>query len=266
MTRILDFGGGSTGNTPTTVTVPSPGVAVGETIVVAVGVLNGSLVTNPATTITDSGGNEYAVVTTAQMTGSTTGVLLAYSVATHALASGATITFTPGNDPSRTAVSVQVFDEEVTSRGTSDSGVAETATATLTAGSPSSTDTAALYVAAWCLVNSGRTFTPGAGWTAGTKQVSTNGSGDRAIVVQSRYGDGTLTTPATLNSSGTWIGVSIGLGLDEAPPLSDELTGSAIIGGAKKTVVQSSVIVGGVKKSIAQTSVIVGGIKKPIPS
>lgn len=248
---------------PYEVTIDST-VPVGHTIFVAcVGRSNASNTLDMFDEVTDSKGNIYTNDHTIQTSSVGTSILLSHCVLETQLVSGDKISIAPQAGQDRFVMTVHQFSDEVTGRDSTDQFVPLVYEKDLSAGSVSSSDTSALYIAAWALENKGRVFTAGNGWTAGAKYISESGaSGDRAVLFQWRYGSGAVDADGSLNAAGNWAGVSAAFGLDTVAPSVG--LGSVIVGGAKKTVGTMSVIVGGAKKPVTSVSVIVGGAKKPL--
>jgi hypothetical protein len=92
-----------------------------------------------------------------------------------------------------------------TTSGTPTNGTINETVSTPVIGGTVTPSATSLVVGCTGFVNSGRVFTPGAGWTPGVKHLSTVGSGDRAV--QLVWRDGVASTPyaqiGTLASSGT---------------------------------------------------------------
>lgn len=215
MAWVKEFGAVSGSASSVDVTVPAGGVAAGSTLILA------AVAGDALDSITDDGGNTWTILGAENVGATSTHVALAYCVVTTPLAENDVITVNEtSGTTTRWAITVQNFSEAITSVDGGDwFDNGGSSTAVLTAGDATTNDTSGLIFAGFALVNPGRTFTAGASFTAGTKQASTVGSGDRAVVAQWRYvGSGTYDTPASLNSSGTWVGMSQGFGLDAGSP------------------------------------------------
>lgn len=96
--------------------------------------------------------------------------------------------------------------------------------------------------------------------------LTTAGSAERGIVMT--WGDRTNITDGDSNSrsmGGTyastivWAAAAVTL-----PTTASALSGSVVIGGAKKAVSEYSVVIGGAKKTVSSLSVVIGGAKKPL--
>lgn len=258
MTHVGEFSTAGAGSAASGVlTVPAGGVSVGETLFVGVASIAPGTVS-----ATDDAGNTYTLDQSRTITSATSHIALLHTVVTSALAENDEITVAFGATVTRWAIQAQYFDDEVTSVDTGDWGDNGGAgTTALDMGDPASDDTSGLYVVAVNMLNVGRTFTPGAGWTAGTKVQSTVGTGDRAIQMMWRTGTGAQSATATFNTSGSFVGASQGYGLDAGPSTTPLV---AMVGGVPKQVASTKAIIGGVEKDIAGIYRIVSGSKVPL--
>lgn len=234
------------------------GINIGDTLCLGAAVIS----SGSDFTITDDAGNTW-ILSSGTVSATTTHGILAYC-AVESVPTEITVTDNSGT-ATRWAVAVEQFNDEYTSVAGSDSfDNGGNSTAVLSAGTVTTDDSNSLVFVAYCLVNSGRVFTQGAGFSVGSKVISTGGSGERAIVCQWRYASaGSHTTEASLNSGGTWIGLSQGLGLDDGGEEPVESNYSVVVSGDKRSA-DASVIVGGTKRTVVAMSRIMGGSKVPL--
>lgn len=184
-----------------TITVPAGGFPSGHLLVLGViAVVSGG--TPPSMSVTDTAGNTWVSDRSVlPITGTTTYVQQFSSVLTSTLSAGNTITVTAsGNTPTRYAASVQEFDDTISGKDTGSSNDnGGSSTSIITSGSFTTTNADTLIVGTLGLISQSRTLTPGGGYTAGTKVVSTNGSGDRAVQVEWR----TVSSTGSYTANGT---------------------------------------------------------------
>ena len=205
---VQEFSGWSdTSSASTSITIPAGGVPAGHGLVISLAAITNALPTISGVTTVDSKGNTYATLhTTTGGTVTTVGAML-YSNISTALVSGDTITLTPDRTTIRLAANVYEFDTGLVPDVTSHFDNGGNSSASMTSGVTAVTAHAdELVVGSFVMVNPGRTFTPGAGWSGGTKIMTTNGSGDRAVATEYKFVSslGTQEAIGTLNSSGTW--------------------------------------------------------------
>jgi hypothetical protein len=193
----------------TTVTIPAGGIISGHSLVLSIEFLAATGVTSVSGS--DSRGNTYTSGIVRQHSGTTNdniSVGILYGNITTALQAGDTVTITPNLATNRVAVSVFEFDVTLTAdqSAANDEGDNSQSSMTSTA-SPTTTTANELVIGAFALVNPGRTFTLGAGYSEGTKVVTTAGTSDRAVVAEYKFvtSTGTQTATGTLNISGFWV-------------------------------------------------------------
>jgi hypothetical protein len=187
------------------VTVPAGGVGIGHFLVV--GITNSG--TGAATWgVTDSRSNTWTVNLSDQVAATGNTGTMASCVLSTALQAGDTITLTSSTGVvDRIAASFQEFDDIVTSIDTSSTNDnAGASNAAPTSLSFTTTQNDELLVGVINMVSSGRVYTADAPWTQGTKAITTNGAGDRAVVVQWRTVSttGSYAASGTFNSSATY--------------------------------------------------------------
>jgi hypothetical protein len=221
MAWVKEFSGIS--NTAATntlaVTVPAGGVSAGHFLVL--GITNSG--TGASTWgVTDSRSNTWTVqlAKQVQVTGNT-GTLVT-CVPTTSLQAGDTITMTSSTGTvDRIAACFEEFDDIVTAIDTSstndNTGASSAAPTSLSFTTTQGTE---LLIGVLNMVSPGRVYTPTAPWTAGTKILTTNGAGDRAVVVQwqSVSVTGSYASTGTFNSSATYSMLGAGFKVTAAGP------------------------------------------------
>lgn len=262
MTQFAEFSVG--GANATSVVVPITSAVPVGSLLVALAVCNSA----SGVTITDSKGNTWTGDNLYTATGVATTFMWSSKV-THALAAGDSVTLTFGASVSRPAVVIEAFDAPANdSVGNTGTGT-NTSTGTSTS-SVSVVNASALVVCGVTLLSSGRTLTAPAGWSMGSKIVSTGGTSDRAVAMTWQYqtSSGFVTPTGPIqNSSGQYSAASVVYEPGSPPPPPPPGGGDhnyVIIGGSKKTVTNRSVIINGAKKTVTAISVIQGGAKKSI--
>jgi hypothetical protein len=168
-----------------TITVPAGGYATGHFLVLGIMIPNSTI---PDMTVSDPGSNTW---TTDQSIGvGTSGSAYQIScVVTSALSSGDTITITSSQGIARFACVLEEFDDTVIGPdvgATGNNGGSTSASPTTSTTAATSQDLE-LLVGTLGVASPMRVYTPGAGFTVGSYIVSTNGSGDRAVVIQWKY-------------------------------------------------------------------------------
>lgn len=159
----------------------------------------------------DTRGNTYASGIVRQHSGTTNGnisVAIIYGNISTTLQAGDTITITPNTSTNRVAVSVYEFDVTLTADKSAANDEGDNSASFMTSTATTTTTTAnELVVGAFALVNPGRIFTLGSGFSEGTKIQTTGGTSDRAIVAEYKFvtSTGAQTATGTLNSSGFWV-------------------------------------------------------------
>lgn len=219
MAHVQEFSGFfNTSNTVCTITVPAGGIPVGALLVLGIGT---NAATLPTITVTDDGGNTWSNDGEIQ-TAASGSTHQFRAVIGNDLAAGEHITITFAAALSKCAASVQHFDDgiiAIDNGANGNNGGVASNTPTTAAFTPTHADT--LIVATFGLVSAGRTFTAGASYTAGTKVATTNGSGDRAVVMewQTVAASASYVGNGTLNSSSLYGAVarSYALGDPGAP-------------------------------------------------
>lgn len=194
----------------TTVTIPAGGITSGHALVLSIASLTGTGTGISSFTASDSRSNSYSTGVLRQHSGTTNPantVAVLYSNITTTLQAGDTITITPNANTSRLAVSVYEFDVTLTVDQSATNDEADNSTTFMTSTASATTTTAnELVIGAFGLINAGRTFTLGSGFSEGTKVSTANGSGDRAVVAEYKFvtSTGAQTATGTLNTSGFW--------------------------------------------------------------
>ena len=199
------------------------GVAAGALILVSIANHNSAAVVPDS--VTDTAGNTYTLITAANASAVT--ATLAYCVNASALSAGNTITVTFSST------------RHIAMRAYSVSGIAASSafdvSATQAAGSgtsasvgPTSTTTQAdeLVFASWAYQNS-RTFTPGTGYTAGTKDETTSTIRGRVAEWKIVSATGAQTADGTWSASTTHAGVVATFKADASSLKSGSDTGTA---------------------------------------
>jgi len=216
---VREWGGGSAlaSNAATTIPVPAD-IPAGHHVFLAA---TSSGAAAAEYTVTDSKGNTWTHHRTDGVTGTTTRTTLQSGRITTPLTPADTITLTPAGAPiQRLAWSLMEFDRLMTPDQTvaNDNGGAST-TAVTTGVTPPTTTAPELLVGAFGLVNSPRNLTPGVGVVAGTKHVSTVGTGERAS--QLLFGRASATGPqslaGTLDTGGLWSASLVTFSIDPPP-------------------------------------------------
>lgn len=201
------------GNSTTTVTVPVGGVAAGHSLIFSVVTWrSGSVGTSPVGSIIvdDQRGNNYTEIATHVRTGVTTAVTVIYANIVTPLEEGDVLELTPDLATGRFAVSVFEFDShlafDVYEWGESAAG----STLNWSVGpTPTTSQAESLIVGSFAFINPERTFTPGAGYTAGTRVTTTNGTGDRSVIGEwmNVSSVGQYIADGTINISGQYAGM-----------------------------------------------------------
>ena len=212
---VKEFSGASgsspASTTTTTVTVPAGGVAVGHGLVVSMACLHDTTGVSSVSG-SDPRGNTYThLETEGIVTNPNNTVTVLYTTVTTTLQAGDVISFTPNIPTSRCAINIYELDKALTYDVHAYGDNGGSFTTNLVAGTtPTTTVANELVIGSFMLVNAGRTFTPGTGYSGGTKVLSTGGSGERAIATEYKLvsSTGTQSATATLNSSGQYIGIT----------------------------------------------------------
>jgi hypothetical protein len=219
MGHVQEFSGHfDTSDDDCIITVPTGGIPVGDLLVLGIGT---NAATLPTITVTDDAGNTWSNDGDIQ-TAASGSTAQFRCVIGNDLAAGDHIDVHFAAPLSKCAVSVQHFDDgiiAIDNGANGNNGGASSNTPTTGAFTP--THASALIVATFGLVSAARIFTAGAGYTAGTKVVTTNGAGDRAVVMEWMYVSAidTYVANGTLNSSSLYGAVarSYALGDPGAP-------------------------------------------------
>lgn len=197
-------------------TVPAGGIASGNFLALGLGyVASGSAPSSWA--ISDSRGNNWSInptYGTKVLTGTFGGATLATCVVSISLQAGDNITaVASGGTVTRIAGVIEEFDDPITGfdAGSSNDNSGSVATS-ITSGSFATTQPNELLLGVVYFVNVGRTYTPDAGWTAGTKIATTNGTGDRAVIMQwqSVSSAGLYASTGTININGQYVALGAG--------------------------------------------------------
>lgn len=193
-------------------------VPAGSTLVAYVAFLPATVNDVASVAASDSQGNTWTPQAFGILTGVTSGIAVLTCQVTTPLSTSDTITITPDQATSRCAASILGFDAllQVDATLTDDNGGDAESDVSI---GPSDTAGGPVVLAGWCMVNSGRTVTPGTGFT-GTDNVRTdNGSGDRAAFVEYRLDAqaGPQSAGMTLNSAGQQIGALVAMSVQESP-------------------------------------------------
>jgi hypothetical protein len=185
MPRVQEFSGiQNTSSTTCAVTVPAGGIPAGDLLVLGIETNATAL---PTVTVTDTAGNTWTLDGQIQ-TASSGSTHQFRAVLATALNAGDTITVTLAAALSRIAVSVQHFDDGIIAVDNGANGNNGGASSSFpTTDIFGTTHADALIVGTMGIVSAARTFTAGTDYTAGTKVATTNGSGDRAVVMQWQY-------------------------------------------------------------------------------
>jgi hypothetical protein len=201
MGHIQEFSGFfNTSNTVCTATVPAGGIPAGDLLILGIGT---NAATLPSITVTDTAGNTWSLDGEIQVAASGSAHQFRAVIAA-ALDAGDLITVTFAAALSRCAVSVQHFDDGIIAIDNGANGNNGGASSNVpTTASFTTTHADALIVATLGLVSAARILTAGAGYTAGTKVATTNGAGDRAVVMEWQYVTAidTYVANGSLNSS-----------------------------------------------------------------
>jgi hypothetical protein len=195
----------------TTVTIPAGGITSGHSLVLSIEFLVSAIPGVTSMTGSDSRGNTYTSGIVRQHSGTTNpgisvGVL--YGNITTSLQAGDTVTITPNHATNRVAVSVFEFDVTLTADQSAANDEGDNSSTALNSTASGMTTTAnELVIGAFALVNPGRIFTLGSGFSEGTKIQTTGGTSDRAVVAEYKFvtSTGPQTATGTLNSSGFWV-------------------------------------------------------------
>ena len=199
-TLLAEFGlDPATTSTTTAVVHPTVALPVGTLVVVGLCALSAPASTR---TLVDSGGNAWTKTDAFSTNDTSTSMTMWSSVLVTALTTASTLTITSSTAMSRHAVAVAAFSDGVfvpITHGTMN----ETTTNTPTAGSVTTTAPVTMFGMTG-FVNSARVLTPGAGYTGGTKHLSTAGSGERAVqlVWRDAFTNGAYAAVGTLDTSG----------------------------------------------------------------
>jgi len=196
------------------ITVPST-LPVGTLVVVG---FVGIAALNPTFTIADSVTPDNTwVMSTAQLAGFTTNIVLFSSVLTTALPAGSTLTITSSQSMSRRCSAVAAFNNPCT--GSITHGAFNETSATIISGGSHTPAADSLVFGVLGFNSAGRVFTPDPGWTAYTKHLSTVGSGERSVQLVAR--SGVAATPfarvGLIDSSGVML-CGLGSAVLGAPP------------------------------------------------
>jgi hypothetical protein len=179
----------------------SGGVAAGASVV---GSLTLSASATTTVTITDTAGNTYSVDASVASGSVTTSYIFSSNI-TNAITAGDTLTIQLGSGTGRWLVTANAFGNlltpilDKTSTNTSSN-------TSMTTGTSAATTTANELVFATFGFGSGRTFTPGAGYTGITQLETTAGSNDRSVGSEWKYvtSIGTQEGTASISSSGVY--------------------------------------------------------------
>lgn len=208
MGHVQEFSGHfDTSNTDCVITVPAGGIPVGALLILGIGT---NAATLPSITVTDDAGNTWTNDGDIQ-TAASGSTAQFRAVIGNDLAAGEHINVHFAAALSKCAASVQHFDDgiiAIDNGANGNNGGASSNTPTTASFSP--THASALIVATFGLVSAARIFTAGASYTAGTKVVTTNGSGDRAVVMEWQYVSAidAYVANGTLNSSSLYGAVA----------------------------------------------------------
>lgn len=209
---VKEFSGTASVTTATpTVTVPAGGVPQGHGLVLSIAIQRGAGAIS-SVTVTDTKGNSYTHIATHVVTGTTSTISVVRSNVQNALVSGDVITITPdAGAVTRAAINIYEFSTglvyDVSSHG--DNG--GNSTLNYVAGTTTTTTVAnEVVVGSFMMVNAGRVFTAGSGFSGGTKVATTAGTGDRAVATIYKFVSTTGTQSAfgTVDSSGTYVGMT----------------------------------------------------------
>lgn len=219
MTFVAEFSGfQNTAGAPCVVAITST-VPVGHFLALG---LSTAAVTGPQLeTVADSKGNTWTKAREGQ-TGSSGGVHLWFCKVATELVSGDTITITPPNtNVAKQPATVQHHDVDIFAMDAT-GGVVNTPAATSAAPTSTlftTTQDEELLIGVLNLVSAARTFTPTSPWIAGTKVVTTSGSGDRGVQMVHRYvsAAGNYQAQGTFNSSALYGMIGQGFKLATAP-------------------------------------------------
>lgn len=171
--------------TSCTITIPG-GVTIPAGSLLSLGVAT-SAAALPVLSVADSAGDTWSVDGEIQVAAS--GAVAQFrTITVDDLVAADTIVITSTVALPRFAAAVQEFDDGIlgvdTGANGNNGGLSSAAPTT----APFTTTVAeTLLVATIALISPARVFTAAAGWTAGTKIASTNGSGDRAVQMMWRY-------------------------------------------------------------------------------
>lgn len=208
MGHVQEFSGFfNTSNTDCVITVPAGGIPAGDTLILGIGT---NAATLPAITVTDDAGNTWLNDGDIQ-TAASGSTAQFRTILENTLAAGTHINVHFAAALSKCAASVQHFDDGIVAidNGANGNNGGSSSNAPTTA-SFSTTHPNVLIVATFGLVSAARVLTAGAGYTAGTKVATTNGSGDRAVVMEWQYAAAidTFVANGTLNSSSLYGAVA----------------------------------------------------------
>jgi hypothetical protein len=229
MAWVKEFSGAIGTSNTLQITVPAGGVTAGHFL--ALGLASSSQTAAPTWTVTDSRQNSWTINPTygkKTVTGSFDTVALATCVLATTLQAGDIITATSSTGTvTRLAGSVEEFADVISGidiGSTGDNG--GVSTTAVTSGSFTTNNASELLVGAVCMVSAGRTYTPTAPWSGGTKVATTVGTAERAVVVQwqSVSATGTYASSGTFNTGAIFAAVGAGYSIS---------TGGARSGNAK---------------------------------
>ncbi len=206
MAWVKEFSAASSGTgNSINVTVPTGGVPIGHFLVVGIGA---AVNTNyPNWLVTDTRSNSWTNEHMIPLTGSFGGATLYTCKVTTALLAGDTITVSSSSGSvQRLAVGVEEFDDNVNAFDTKAVNEDTSTTTVVTSGSFTTSHANELLVTVLYFVNQARVLTPSAGWTPGTKIVTTAGSGNRAVQLlwRSVSSTGSYTAGGTFDLGGNY--------------------------------------------------------------
>lgn len=194
-------GGSSTSTNPQTFTIPGgQGASVGSLVAL------GAVATNARTltSVTDSKGNTWTVHPSQSAGGTNVNVAIAYAVLTTALVAGDTITLTFSGNASVAVTAVEITGQAASSIVDQSGTYSAAGTSSSFAhpiSSAGATDTSGEYVFVAWGYNGSNNGTPGAGYTAQTRQASTGTVRSITGTYAANVSTGTQSTTLTVNVS-----------------------------------------------------------------